>query len=383
MSRALQSFILVAVLAPAAGAAQVRDSGAYVVTLGSDTIAVERFVHTPGRLTIEAVTRLPQTRLARLTILRDAAGRITSYEHVNSPVPGIGGAAEIRTIAEYRADSVHYTVTQGANAPRVRTIAGSPDMMPLITPIYSTHAAALVDARVRGAAELVLLTQQGPVRYTLRNVGDTVFMTGPESAGMLKASLDEGGLVLLDGSATTFKVVVTRTAWFDPDSVARVFVRHDALGRTLGVLSPRDTIRARIAGAAISIGYSRPAARGRVIFGDVVPYDQVWRTGANAATELEIDRAITINRLVIPSGRYTLWTVPGRESWILIVNRQTGQWGTSYDPAQDVARIEIPAQSLAVPVERFTIDLVPTGDGGEIQLTWARTRAVARFTIQR
>jgi len=379
--RTVDSMLLIAALAPATVSAQARDSGAYVVRLGSDTIAVERYVRTPTLLVVEGVTRLPQTRLTRLVVRSDAAGRITSYEHANSPVPGAGGMGEIITAAGYRADSIRIEVSQGTNAPRVRTIAGTPAMLPLIAPMYSTHAVAIARARENGDTLLQLVSSQGPIAYRIRVAGDSVFMTGPGSTGTMKAAWDEEGMALLDGTGTTFKVVVTRTAWLDPDSMARHFARQDALGRALGVLSPRDTIRARIAGAMISIAYGRPAARGRRIFDALVPFDQVWRMGANAATELETDHQLDIGGRTIPPGRYSVWSIPRRDRWTLIINRQTGQWGTSYDPAHDLARIDIPVANLAVPVERFTIEFVESRDRGEIRFSWDRTRAVARFAV--
>jgi len=383
MTRLLRSLVMLAGLVPAPLAAQARDSGAFVVRLGNDTLAVERYVRTSSLLVIESVSRLPQTRRTRLIVQRGENGRVLSYEYVNAPPPGGGGAREIVTTAEYRGDSIRVVVAQGANGSRIRTIAGAPDMLPLISPIYSTHAVAITDARQRGDTILRLAGMQKPVLYRLRFAGDTAYLTGDGDVGILKAALDDRGVAVLDGTGTTFKVIVTRAEWFEPDSVARRFAGADARGRALGVLSPRDTVRARIAGAALTVAYGRPTMRGRTIFGALVPFDQVWRTGANAATELTTDRALVIGDHTIPAGRYSIWTIPGRERWILIINGQTGQWGTSYDPARDVARIEIPVEAVSVPAEQFTIDIVEERNGGALRFTWDRTRAAAYFLVDR
>ena len=101
-------------------------------------------------------------------------------------------------------------------------------------------------------------------------------------------------------------------------------------------------------GKTVTIQYSRPSMRGRKIFGGLVPYDQVWRTGANAATSLKTDVDLTIGGANVPAGSYTLYTLPGMNSWKLIINKQTGQWGTEYSEGQDLARVDMKVSQKAV-----------------------------------
>jgi hypothetical protein len=125
--------------------------------------------------------------------------------------------------------------------------------------------------------------------------------------------------------------------------------------------SPRDTARATVAGASVLVDYGRPSMRGRAIFAadGLVPYGKVWRTGANAATTLVTSAPIRVGDTPLPAGTYTLYTVPGPESWQLVINRQTGQWGTEYDQSQDLARVPMQVTKLAAPVEQFTIAVEP------------------------
>ncbi len=177
--------------------------------------------------------------------------------------------------------------------------------------------------------------------------------------------------------------MVQRVAAVDVATLAAEFAARDQAGGGLGVLSPRDTVRAEIAGAHLLVDYSRPSARGRTIFGGVVPWDEVWRTGADAATQLVTDRELEIGGVAVPPGTYTLWTIPTRAAgWKLLVNKQHGQWGTSYDPAQDLARIDLPTSRLAQPVERFTFELVPAQGGGTLAFAWADTRAAIPFRVK-
>jgi hypothetical protein len=145
--------------------------------------------------------------------------------------------------------------------------------------------------------------------------------------------------------------------------------------------SPRDTTRAGIGGATLLVDYGRPSKRGREIFGGLVPFGQVWRTGANQATTLVTDKPLMFGSLLVPAGKYTLWTLPAKDGWKLIVNKQTGQWGTNYDPAQDLGRVDMKVEKLAAPVEQMAIKLAPGASGGVLRIEWDTTAAVVPFMV--
>ncbi len=115
--------------------------------------------------------------------------------------------------------------------------------------------------------------------------------------------------------------------------------------------------------------------RGRKIMGALVPYDQVWRTGANAATSLTTEADLVIGNVTVPKGSYTIYTLPSARGWKLIINKQTGQWGTDYDKSHDLARIDLEVKPLSSPVEQFTISLDKAGSGGVLKLEWENTSA--------
>ena len=149
-----------------------------------------------------------------------------------------------------------------------------------------------------------------------------------------------------------------------------------AQGQPRQPLSPRDTADIQVAGDRILVDYGRPYMRGRTIMGGLVPYGEVWRTGANAATTFVTRRNLRINGVDVPAGTYTLYTLPGEREWQLIVNRQTGQWGTEYNQEQDLARIPMRVERTPSPVEQFTIALEPAGGNVvNLVLTWENTRA--------
>jgi hypothetical protein len=146
--------------------------------------------------------------------------------------------------------------------------------------------------------------------------------------------------------------------------------------------SPMDYARAEITGHQIEVQYGRPSMRGRKIFGELVPLDQVWRTGANEATHLRTPVDLVIGEARIPAGEYTLYSVPSADGWTLIVNRQTEQWGTAYDESQDLVRLPLQVETLADPVEQFTITLgVGEESDGVLVLEWELTRGTLAFNV--
>ena len=139
-----------------------------------------------------------------------------------------------------------------------------------------------------------------------------------------------------------------------------------------------------------TVDYGRPLMRGRKLLGDVLPYDRVWRTGANAATQFTTSAPIKLAGMQVPAGTYTLWTVPHTGAVDLIVNRQTGQWGTEYNPSHNLGIARITSQALPAPVEEFTISIVPdrrkawnTCDGmGFLQVDGTNRSAVRSFLLR-
>jgi hypothetical protein len=140
-------------------------------------------------------------------------------------------------------------------------------------------------------------------------------------------------------------------------------------------LSPPAHAEGSVGGKKIAIDYSAPSKRGRAIMGGLVPYGSVWRTGANAATTLHAGGDLRIGDLAVPAGDYTLYSVPGEKEWTLIVNKETGQWGTEYDQKQDLGRVKMKIAPVKDTVETFVIAIKPAGDGATLTLTWENTEA--------
>jgi tetratricopeptide (TPR) repeat protein len=144
----------------------------------------------------------------------------------------------------------------------------------------------------------------------------------------------------------------------------------------LPALSPNATIHQDFSTSGIDISYSRPSMRGRVIFGDVVAYNAVWRTGANAATKLKLGEEVVIGGQIIKPGEYALYTIPGKDEWEVIINKGTGNWGTDgYDKAADVARFKVKPAMMNDAVQTFTINIANiTYSTCDIELMWEKTK---------
>jgi hypothetical protein len=259
--------------------------------------------------------------------------------------------------------------------------------MPLAAFSHALVEQAIIQARRRGKDSVefdwvgVGASKAYPAYVTRRQDGSVIvgFFDAP---AMAKVD-EQGRILMLDGRATTAKVEVQRVKAPDLERFARSFVAAETVWGPIGQLSPRDTVRAEIGAAHLMLDYGRPHKRGRVIFGQVVPWNRVWRTGANAATQLSTDAPLAIDGRTIPAGRYSLWSIPTARGATLIVNQRTGQWGTEYDARHDVARLDLVRESLPEPVEQFTMAIEPGDHGGVFRMSWDSTSYMVPFTIAR
>jgi hypothetical protein len=322
----------------APASAQSADSAMYIVRLGVDTVAVERWVRTPDSLHVVAVTRSPQTVVRRYVAHLDDAGGVTGYSTgaAGAEVTATGGAIPIAggTFAPYA-----LAVWQGVRA---------------------TTSAITVPMLAGGQTREVVVQQRADGEYTLPNQFGAPLIVHVDADGTITA-IDAGGGSTLE-----------RVAPFDFETLTREFAERDRRGTGLGPLSPRDTTRLALGSGTVLIDYSRPSARGRAVMGGLVPWDEVWRTGANDATQIITDVALLIGDVRVEPGSYSLFTVPRPDSWELIINRQTGVSGLQHDPALDVGRVEMPGRANPAHTEQFTVRLEEAGSAARLRILWGQ-----------
>lgn len=144
--------------------------------------------------------------------------------------------------------------------------------------------------------------------------------------------------------------------------------------------SPPAEASAMVGDTEVTIDYSQPAVKGREIFGALVPYGEVWRTGANEATTFEVDKDVLVEGKPLPAGKYALFTIPGEEEWALIFNRTAEQWGSyDYDQEQDVLRVNVEPTKTPEQKELLSFDVE---ENGEVSLQWADTQVTFQVEEQ-
>ncbi|WP_263367626.1 DUF2911 domain-containing protein [Edaphobacter bradus] len=162
-----------------------------------------------------------------------------------------------------------------------------------------------------------------------------------------------------------------------------VLLATASLAQAKPVLSPPETATVALDGKTIAIKYGAPSMRGRKIMGEVVPYNEVWRTGANPATTFVTKANLKIGSATVPAGSYTLYTLPSKTEWLLIINKQTGQWGTEYHQDRDLVRIPMKGTTLASPQEKMSISFEKTrGNATELHVRWENTDESVSITAQ-
>ena len=342
------------------------DQGTFIVTLGRDTIAAERFRFGRDRVDGEVVTRLRETVRRPYAIFFDEEGNPARVEFSTRRPTDTPASPPLQTASITVGRDTIVMETKRNDSTVTRRIPAPSGTVPLIGQSYASYSILTRRAARSGADSVQIPTwavgaQRTDLFSIVRVNADTMKIIAP--FGTMYARVDaEGRIQSANALGSTFKVVVTRAPMTDLTSIAMM--------PAIPQLSPRDTLRASIGGANLTVTYSRPMKRGRILFGETVPWGEVWRTGANEATHFHTDKDLVIGGAAVPKGTYTLWTIPRPEGWTLIINKQTGQWGTIYDPAQDLARVEMHDEAPATQEEQFTITLEPAEPGAVLRLRW-------------
>ncbi len=368
-----------------AGPAVADDSGNFVIRLGQDTTSVEHYTRTPSRIEVNQVGRAPRVLKRHFTY--DFTNGAISKLAVMVTAPA--SPTPTQTIdATFGPDSMFMQIKSGT-APVQNVHVAMPTgtvVVALSSPwaVYEKSIAKLVQGKSDSLRSPMYLIGADAMNWlSLHKLGRDSVVLSNDHGDLFHVRVDKAGHVLgVLPISGTGKFSVERVPTLDLEAMTAVFAAREKAGAGVGVLSPRDTVRSNVGGAALLVDYGRPGKRGRVIYGNVVPYGEVWRTGANAATQLRTDKALDFGGTVVPAGFYTMWTLPTATGWKLIFNSQTGQWGTAHDATKDLYTIDMKMSTLPQPVERFTISVDPSAEGGVLNLDWDTTRASAAFTVK-
>lgn len=221
-------------------------------------------------------------------------------------------------------------------------------------------------------------------KFNLKRIGARQLTWGSPVMGMFRAGLDASGNTLsVDGIGTSFNIIGKAGPYLNIDSVISSNIRLQQAHPKLAVINRLDSVKATIGQTNIRVVYSRPSVRDRGIFGAVVPWGRVWRTGADAATRILISKPLYFQGQELPAGEYSIFTLPTPGHWTIIFNKKANIWGTEYDAQYDILKLPMQVTSLPELTEMLTIELLPTeNNGGTLTVTWEHTKASLNFTTK-
>ena len=377
---------LLAALLIASGTTPPNERAAFVTTLGRDTVVIESFTRTANRVEGDIMVRVPGTVLCHYTAEFGADGNVTHTLLEVKPL----AAPDVKTARlamDFQPGSFHYTfdlegkpqqtgmaVFAKGGYPFYMTGFGSSyglysslGLYEMFLPHVSSKAndTTAVSGIDMGSGKV------GPRQFIRRSPTQIdVDYFGGFAWTHLTVDAD-GHITAADASETTEKTQTSRVDFLDVERLAKTFAAADRSGHSIGAASPDKVVKGSIGGQPVTVMFGSPKKRGRDILGNVVRYDHVWRTGANAATTITFPKDVSVGGAAVPAGTYSLWTIPAQSGSVsLIINRQHGQWGTDYDQAQDLVRVPMQAATATPPREDFAIDVTGSGNAGELRISW-------------
>ncbi len=397
----MKHLVAMAVLLTACVDRSVEQYG-FVTMLGRDTVAVEAVARRGDAIQSDAVDRWPYVRQRHTEIVLAPDGSIRHFDMIiSTPNAPLAKDRQRHVSADITADSAIVESKDGEGKKRFAWGVAGALALPHVPQSYVLAERYIAAALARGkgvklaSGDSIPLKQFYPdfdkARFPLHDGwvhplgGGKVEIWHDWLSGIGDAVVDSSGrLQSYSGERSTYKVQMVRTLTL-PDveaSTGHMLAAEQKSGANQ--LSVRDTARGTVGAATLTIDYGRPLARGRVLLGNVIRYDQVWRTGANAATLFTTSAPITLAGVVLKAGTYTLWTVPRASGKAdLVINAETGQWGTNYDEAHDVGMAALQVDAPALPVDTFTIS-VTSADAthGALVLEWGTFRWTAPIVVK-
>jgi hypothetical protein len=373
----------------------------FLTTLGRDTISIESISRRGNTLTSDEVDRFPIVRVRHTVVDLNDDGSIRHLV-MNIHTPSEPSRQRDRkVVADVAGNRVHLSKTDSTGTVNRDFSTGGSIVVAHVQQMYSLYevyfAAALKHAAAskRAAGGPVQMRQfyidrefdRFPLGEATVNPLDRgkIEITHDWLSGTGEAMMDSAGNMLsYSGARTTYDVQVERLAT-PPDlkGIADRWEVKEMQGGNVKSLSVRDSTRAQIGNSIFTVDYSRPLLRGRALLGDLIPYDRVWRTGANAATQFTTSTPIRLAGIQVPAGTYTLFTAPHPNGVDLIVNKQTGEWGTEYNRSLNLGTARIISEVAPATVEEFTISIRPSDNRhGTLVLEWGSFRWSAPIEVQ-
>ncbi|MEQ9412734.1 MAG: DUF2911 domain-containing protein, partial [Cyclobacteriaceae bacterium] len=316
----------------------------FVTLLGNDTLAVEQFTKTAKGITAKVLLRSPKTTYFEYELSLDEQGGMTSMTKYSQD-PLLAFTPEGKGITqEIKVNNDSLISEALGNEGLIRTaVLNKKGTLPFIDMVHWPFELAFNAAATHASDSIhqMLFTGRSISDFIIHKVNaDSMTLRHP-SRGVMGVTVDKkGNLIRLDAALTTRKLIVNRVGALDFERIVKGYAEKDKNGSPLsGELSGGVEDSFSFKGTDFAVTYGSPKKRGREIFGGIVSFGERWRTGANRATHFSTTKSLQIGTLEIPAGEYTLFTIPEKDGGVLIINKQTGQNGQSYDETRDLGRV--------------------------------------------
>lgn len=362
------------------------NSGYFLTLLGNDTLAIEQFDKTEAGITAKVLLRSPQTIYFEYELTQDIEGGMSSMTRYSQPPKSAfsGNNKEVSQELRVIGDSL-ISEAKTNNGTRRTAVLNKKGSLPFIDMVHWPYELAFNNAanNPNDSIHQMLFTGRSISDFIIHKAKiDSITLRHP-SRGVMGVDIDDNGnLVKLDAALTTRKLIVKRVGLMDFEAIVKDFAIRDENGSPFsGNLSGAIEESFSFKGTDFKVTYGSPKKRGRTIFGGIVTYGKRWRTGANRATHFSTSNNLKIGELNIPAGEYTLFSIPEENGGVLIINKQTGQNGQSYDESRDILRVPMTVSNQNEVTENFTIKVVENAKGGSINLIWDQTVLSIDFVI--
>ncbi|GAB3999657.1 hypothetical protein GCM10028807_50510 [Spirosoma daeguense] len=358
--------------------------------MGTDTVLVETYTMVNNHLYGKAFVRVPEDYIGEFSIHFHPDGSIREFNvnamnPLNSSIPfqAKSGVFEYRLNMNCRNDTcTYYNSERGEKTQTVfRHPTKSVDFVGGWVPFISLMEWNCLRLVKSGKSKIPLKMINH--RIGVYDIGvhfaakDTIIFGGP-FLEYTKLNVDpEGRISQVDGIGTPWNYYVSKHPPIDIEQIAKRMAKTPGID----IPSPTETIRANVKKSKIELTYGRPFKRGRVVFGGIVPYDSIWRTGANGPTRISLQHPIRIGTTNIPPGQYSIYSIPQKDKWVLIFSSDLTSWPTDPNRRKDFAQVVIPAKTTTNRSEQFTITIQETTNGGELTFNWDNVLATATFDV--
>ena len=367
----------------------------YVEKLGDDTLSVETFSRDARGYEGQLMQRMPATQVASYKADLNNKGMVTHMkitwktpdDNPKGPKPRTwevtikNNVATIHMSGVWRGKQIDTTFTKNVPAGTIPAVGKYP-------PAVSTFSQVMHQADKNGdgseySTSVLYAGWNRLIPTKIHHVSEDTLSMKEMDGFWYTATVNKQGVInWYSAKNTTVRTITNLENNIHISELASMFAKRDAEGRGMPIASPLDSSKITIDGAHLKVVYSRPSVRGRKIWGGLVPYNKEWRTGANAATMFYTSKKLEIGKIMVPAGIYTLYSIYTPDSAKLIINSQTGQWGTVYHESRDFARIPMEKKELAKTQEKFLISFKPSGKGGYIILSWNKTEYRVPFKVR-